>query len=102
MPIVNLFISLLFISGFYFIGKKISNITNTIIIIKKVSQPNLQYTTIGIAYFTFISFPLLFLGLYDELFFKLTSSLIIVLGLINIIFNIQKIRIYLENIFLCL
>ena len=99
MPIVHLFISLLFISGFYFIGKKISKITNTLVIIKKISQPNLQYTTIGIAYFTFISFPLLFLGLYDELFFKLTSSLILILGFINIIFNIQKIKIYLENIF---
>lgn len=60
MPIINLIISLLFLSGFYIIGKSVSKFIRITLILEKISKMEFQYSVLGIAYFIFLLFPIFF------------------------------------------
>ena len=60
MPIINLIISLLFLSGFYIIGKSVSKFIRITLILEKISKMEFQYSVLGIAYFIFYYFQYFF------------------------------------------
>ena len=92
MPFIYLITSLLFLSGFYSIGKSISKFINITLILEKVSIMEFQYSILGIAYFIFLLFPIFFLGFYNETFFFVVTLLIITIGTLNIIYNLTIIK----------
>ena len=84
MPaILDLCLSILLGCGFYFFGKLFVNIFKLTNIIKYISHPIYQYPIIGIYFFLFILFPFFLLGFFNNIFFKLSSYLIITIGLLG-------------------
>ena len=94
MHIVNLLISILFLSGFHYIGEKIINFFDLNQIIKKISNPIYQKSVIGIAIFIFFIFPIFFLGFFNLWTFKFISFLVLILGFLNFFTNISQIIFY--------
>ena len=87
MTILYLIFSILFIFGFHLVGERISKLANFTSIIEEISDPIYQYSLIGIGFFIFFLYPLLFLGFYNKNFFFILSISILLLGVVFIIFN---------------
>jgi len=85
------------VSGFYLLGKKITNIFYLKKIVEKISDSNFQYPGLGIAYFIFVLYPIFFFELYNKLFFTVTSSVLLILGLLNIFLNFRNIADFLKK-----
>jgi hypothetical protein len=84
MPVIlDLCLSILLGCGFYFFGKLFVNIFKLTNIIQYISNPIYQYPIIGISFFLFILFPFFLLGIFNNSFFKLSSYLIITIGLLS-------------------
>jgi len=94
MHIVNLLISILFLSGFHYIGEKIINFFDLNQIIKKISNPIYQKSVTGIVIFIFFIFPIFFLGFFNLWTFKFISFLVLILGFLNFFTNISQIIFY--------
>lgn len=90
MQLSYLALSLFFLSGFYYIGEKISDYFNLDFILNKISKPYFQYTSIGIAAVIFVLYPFFFLKYFNEFFFIIVSLFIVFLGLVNFYFNFSK------------
>ena len=98
MTIINLIISLLFLSGFYIIGKSVSKFIRITLILEKISKMEFQYSVLGIAYFIFLLFPIFFFGFYNKIIFLVVSLFIIFLGFLNIVYNLKSIKTYYKKI----
>lgn len=94
MHIINLFISILFLSGFDYIGGKIINFFHLNEIIKKISNPIYQKPVIGIAIFIFFLFPIFFLGFFNLWTIKFIAFLVLIFGFFNFFTNISRIIFY--------
>lgn len=90
MHLLHLLLSLLLMSGFYFLGNKIINLFNLKNVVEKISAPSYQNISIGLVSFIFILYPIFFLGLYGFNFFLITSYLILIFGVLNILINISS------------
>ena len=95
--LMSVLLSILFISGFYLLGKEITNIFYLKKVVEKISDSNFQYPCLGIAYFIFVLYPIFFLELYNKLFFIIISSIILILGLLNIFLNFKRIINFLKK-----
>jgi len=83
MQLFYLFISILFLSGFYCLGQFALTFLRFNENIKKISNPIYQNAVVGIASFIFIIYPIFFLGFFEYLYFIIISSLIIIIGIYN-------------------
>ena len=83
MQLLHLLISILFLSGFYYIGQIFLTYLKLDKNIKKISDPIYQNSVIGIAIFIFIIYPIFFLGLFRYQIFTVISSIITVFGIYN-------------------
>ena len=88
MPVIlQIFLTLTFYSGFYYLGKFITNIFSLKKMLNIVSELNYQYAVIGISFFIFFLYPLFFfLNFTSEIFFYV-SILILFCGTFQIIQN---------------
>jgi len=92
MPIIfNLVSSILFASGFFFIGYLCVVILKIKKIIEKISNPIYQYCLFGIIFFLVLLYPIFFLGLIKSYLYKYLSLFVVFLGIINFIFFFRKI-----------
>jgi hypothetical protein len=91
MQIFYLIISLIFVSGFYYLGNKIVNIFKLESAVNSISDPAYQYTSIGIALLIFIFYPIFFLGFFKFVPFSIISLIIVVVGLLNLFKNYRSI-----------
>ena len=92
MPIIfNLVSSILFASGFFFIGYLCITILKIEKIIKEISIPVYQYCSFGIIIFLVLLYPFFFLGLLNNYLFKYLSIFVLLLGCFNYIFFFKKI-----------
>ena len=92
MPIIfNLVSSILFASGFFFIGYLCAVILKIKKIIEKISNPIYQYCLFGIIFFLVLLYPIFFLGLIKSYLYKYLSIFVVFLGIINFIFFFRKI-----------
>ena len=77
MPVFfELILSLIFFSGFYFLGKVFVNIFNLKNVIRIVSELNYQYGVIGISFFIFLIYPIFFLKYLKENFLYIFQFLL--------------------------
>tara|TARA_A100000164_G_scaffold382049_1_gene437733 strand:- start:5777 stop:7630 length:1854 start_codon:yes stop_codon:yes gene_type:complete len=83
MQLLYLLISILFLSGFYYVGQLFLTYFKFDKNIKKISDPIYQNSVVGIAVFIFIIYPIFFLGFFRYQFFTVISSIITVLGIYN-------------------
>ncbi len=97
MHLSHLLLSLFFLSGFYYLGFKIINFFNLRNIVEKISEPFYQNTSFGLVSFIFIFYPIFFLGFFNYEFFLIISSSISLLGIINILININTILNFLKR-----
>ena len=89
MPVFfELILSLIFFSGFYYLGKFFVNIFNLKNVIRIVSELNYQYGVIGISFFIFLIYPIFFFEIFKSEFFIYSSTFVILLGF----YQIYKIR----------
>lgn len=92
MPVFfQLIITLLLVSGFYFLGiffYKLFKLDKVLILI---SEPKYQYTSIGISFFIFLIYPIFFLKIYTTFFFRTIAILILILGIYHLIVNYKVI-----------
>ena len=58
MHLLHLLLSLLLMSGFYFLGNKIINLFNLKNVVEKISAPSYQNISIGLVSFIFILYPI--------------------------------------------
>jgi len=91
MQIFYLIISLIFVSGFYYLGNKIVNIFKLDSTVNSISDPVYQYTSIGITLVIFIFYPIFFLGFFKIVPFSIISFIIVLLGLFNLFKNFRSI-----------
>ena len=91
MQIFYLALSLVFASGFYFLGNSASKFLRLDLIINKISNPSYQYTLIGLTLFIFIFYPIFFFGFFKVVSFSTVSYVIILFGLINLSKNFKNI-----------
>ena len=92
-------LSLVFASGFYYIGNITSSYFKFNILINKISNPIYQYTLLGITFFIFIFYPIFFLGIFKLIHFKILSYLVLIFGAINIFLNYDKIIFFIKKNF---
>jgi len=98
MPIIfNLVSSILFASGFFFIGYLCVIILKIKKIIEKISNPTYQYCLFGIIFFLVLLYPIFFLGLIKSYLYKYLSLFVVFLGIINFIFFFLKILYFLKR-----
>ena len=91
MPIIlNLFLSFFIGVGFFFLGKFLLNIFRLLSIVKLISNPTYQYPVFGVAIFIFILFPFFLLGLFNNNLFKVLTYIIVLIGLLGVLFNINN------------
>ena len=88
MNLLHLLFSLLFMSGFYYLGNIIINLFNLENVVKKISEQSYQNISIGLVSFLFILYPIFFLGLFTYNFFSITSYSILILGALNVLINL--------------
>ena len=102
MPVfLGVFFSLIFYSGFYFLGKIFVNFFKIKQIIRLVSDEGYQYGIIGISFFVFLIYPIFFLEIFTRSFFFYSSILVLFLGLYQIVSNFNFILLDLKkNIYL--
>jgi len=91
MQILYLLISLIFFSGFYYLGNKVVNIFKLDSIVNSISNPTYQYTSIGITLLIFIFYPIFFLGFFKIVSFSIISYIILLLGVFNVFKNFRSI-----------
>jgi hypothetical protein len=96
--IISILLSIFFVSGFYLLGKKIIKITKSQKIVEAVSDSHFQYPCLGIVFFLFVLYPIFFFEIYNKLFFVVTSSILLILGIFNILLNFRSIKNFLKNI----
>lgn len=100
MQFLYLIISILFISGFDYIGKKIILFFNLKENIKNISNPIYQNSLIGISSFIFIIYPIFFFNFFNFFLFISFSCTILIIGFVNLLrkrkflFNFFKINIF--------
>lgn len=83
----NFILPILFASGFYYIGFVVANRFKLKTIIEKISNPIYQYCSIGIVFFLFIFYPLIFFGFLKTYLIKYISYSLLFLGLLNFFLN---------------
>ena len=83
----NFVLPILFASGFYYIGFIVVNRFKLKTIIEKISNPIYQYCSIGIVFFLFVFYPLIFFGFLKTYFIKYISYSLLFLGLLNFFLN---------------
>jgi hypothetical protein len=84
MPIFfDLTLSIIFGSGFYYIGFVIVNNLKLKEVVSKISNPAYQYILFGISFFLLLLYPLFFLGFIKNYLFKFISYIILILGVLN-------------------
>ena len=91
MQILYLLISLIFFSGFYYLGNKVVNIFKLDSIVNSISNPSYQYTSIGITLLIFIFYPIFFLGFFKIVSFSIISYIILLFGVFNVFKNFRNI-----------
>ncbi len=99
MQIFYLILSLFFISGFYYLGKKFSYSFKLDLIIYKISNPIYQYPSIGISLLIFIFYPLFFLGFFKVVPFSAISYILVFFGLINFFKNFPNLIYFFKDNF---
>jgi hypothetical protein len=87
MQLFYLILSLLFFSGFDFVGKKIVIFLRINEIIFRISNPIYQNGLIGLSSFIFFMFPILFLGFMNRWFFISVSVTLLAIGFFNFFNN---------------
>ena len=87
MQLFYLILSLLFFSGFDFVGKKTVIFLRINEIICRISNPIYQNGLIGISSFTFFMFPIFFLGFMNRWFFVFVSVTLLAIGFFNFFNN---------------
>ncbi len=87
MQLLYLFISILFLSGFYYMGQFFLARLKFDENIKKISDPIYQNSVVGISIFIFIIYPIFFLGFFKYQFFTAISLVITVFGIFNLYIN---------------
>ena len=87
MQLFYLILSLLFFSGFDFVGKKTVIFLRINEIICRISNPIYQNGLIGISSFIFFMFPILFLGFMNRWFFISVSVTLLAIGFFNFFNN---------------
>lgn len=87
MQLLYLFISILFLSGFYYMGQFFLARLKFEENIKKISDPIYQNSVVGISIFIFIIYPIFFLGFFKYQFFTAISLVITVFGIFNLYIN---------------
>ncbi len=97
MYLSHLFLSLFFLSGFYYLGNKIIIFFNLKNVIEKISETSYQNISFGLVSFIFIFYPIFFLGFYNYEFFLIISSFISFLGIINILLNFNTLLNFLKR-----
>jgi hypothetical protein len=85
MHLFYLIISILFLLGFDYLGKKIVNFFKLYEVINKISNPTYQNSLVGISSFIFLIFPIFFLGFFNRWVFISVSVLLLFFGFFNII-----------------
>lgn len=97
MEFLYLILSIILISGFDFIGKKMITLFHLDEIIKSISIPIGLNALAGISLFVFIMFPLFFIGFFNSKIFISISSFLLILGLLNFYSNFFQIANYIKK-----
>ena len=97
MQFFSLITSLFLVSGFYYIGKKITYYFKLNNVISEISDPIYQYTSLGIVLFLIVFYPIFFLEFYNQLFFLIISIIIIFFGIYNFFPNLINFIKYFKN-----
>ena len=95
MQLLYLFISILFLSGFYYFGQVVLISFKFNENIKKVSNPIYQNSVVGIAIFIFIIFPIFLLEFFNQWYFIVISSIITIAGAYNLYNNYTNLKSFL-------